>query len=84
MTRKAERLADFDAVGRGKCDGWRALDAQPVPDGMVKVEESHAVAGFEGFKVRVATSKELKAIARAWHLRDLGIGVVPAVSGRRQ
>lgn len=80
MTRKTRGLAAWDAVGCGKCDGWRALEAKKVPEGMVRVFEFNALAGFHAFRVRVATAEERAAIARARWLRDTAIGSAPPTS----
>lgn len=76
LTSKADRLKDFDAVGCGKCEGWIALDRQPVPEGMIKVCSFQAVAGFQGFKIRKATEEEQASIARARRIRDAAVEAI--------
>jgi hypothetical protein len=84
MARNAGRLSLFDAVGCGKCEGWLALEQKPIPDGMIRVYDFYAVAGFHGFKTWKATEEERKTVARARFIRDFAIGVTPPTSFSKQ
>ena len=77
MTRKTKNLASWDAVGCGKCEGWLALMAKEIPEGMIRECEMSAFGGFDAVRVRTATAEERDAVARARWLRDAALGIVP-------
>jgi hypothetical protein len=66
--------------------GWLALEEKPIPDGMIRVYDFYAEAGFHGLKTRKVTmTKEArKAVARARFIGYFAIGLTPPTSFSKQ
>jgi hypothetical protein len=77
MTRRTKGIGNWDALGGGKCEGWRAIREKRMPDGMICEVHCNAIAGFEGIKRQVATREDLAAMGRARRIRASAFGLHP-------